>query len=319
MVEVLVASALTIVIATGSVTAIRQLTRSSTSNETRTSLNSMGQSVLNEIGNRLLVSKRVFFDSDPLLALLEDIETPVLTGSKLSQWDRFSSPSSPDGAKVGNSLFFARTGKTEKFDTTGACIEIFQFHYYYLAPDPATSKKIAGHPLLNLYEWSSLSYADYLQLMAIPNIAPDYLRDKTVQQLVARNITYAWDPSVEDATTAFYELDGVNGFITSIPSGSLLVQKKESRPLLTLKTGRAMGGFHYGVCPNTTFSVTQTLHTVPEFALASNDFPGGFEVASMGNSGAVQYYLRLVLAAEGSFSGTISKEQFRLVTVRNIW
>lgn len=91
--------------------------------------------------------------------------------------------------------------------------------------------------------------------------------------------------------------------------------------MITIITGITGGGYHYGVSPNTGGSYN-LLYPVPAFATATtspNVFPNGFETMIVGASSTREVFVRLVLAAQGSFKGTVSNQQVVMATVRDLY
>ncbi len=329
-VEVLITGALVAVLVLSVVPLFNVTSRGFTSLEVNTVLSSGSQAALNKIQHRLVESKRIFGNTASDNAFLAKVTfsgaPSVLSGSKLPVIVSTASisPSSAtfNAANVGNSLFFASLDSTADFDdiavsggTQGIRIDTYVFNYYYLSPD--SSQTIGGSAVRRLWEWHSVRYADYIQIV---NITDTTKRTNTITALKNSGIDYAWCSSATVATSAFYTLTAGNanpGASSghSIPKAS---GSNSQKNMLQLVRGVTTGGFRYSVSPNTSGSFNPK-HTVPVYGMASGNFPSGFEVLVVGPSGTRQVFMRLVLAAQGSFKGFLSNDQTVLVTTRDVW
>lgn len=328
-VEVMITGALVAILVLAVVPLFQVTNRGFTSLEVNTVLSSGSQQALNKIQHRLVESKRLFSNNANDNAFLNKVTfsgaPSVLTGSKLpvivSTASISPSSASFSAANVGNSLFFASLDSTADFSdiavaggTQGIRIDTYVFNYYYLSPDSVQT--IGGNAVRRLWEWHSVRYADYIQVL---NITDATKRSNTIIALRNSGINYAWCSSATVATSAFYDLT-VGGAMTAsaghmIPKGSA---SNAQQNMLQLVRGVTTGGFRYSVSPNTS-AIFNPKHTVPVYGTASGNFPSGFEVLAVGASGTRHVFIRLVLAAQGSFKGFLSNDQTVLVTARDVW
>jgi type II secretory pathway pseudopilin PulG len=288
------------------------------------------QEALNHIQHRLAESKRIFGNDavgKSFLALVSP-SPAAAPGSLLPVIASTASltPASPafSAGNVGNSLFFASVAaplelkdiNTTAGPTVSVRMDTFLFNYYYLSRD--SSDHLGGKPRLELWEWHSVPYADYLQLGGITDGTK---RTDAASELFKNGVEFAWDSSTSDKAAAFYSLNNA-GDITSVPAHTLVVSSGRDAPrkMISLIRGAASGGFKYSVSANTGGPFTHK-YQVPRYAApdAATGFPGGFEVMTVGANSARQVFLRLVVAAQGNFKGYMSFENVVLVTARDLW
>ncbi|MBV9079597.1 MAG: prepilin-type N-terminal cleavage/methylation domain-containing protein [Elusimicrobia bacterium] len=329
LVELMIGAALLGILALAMAPVYQASQRAFTSLEARTSLKSQGQDAVNKVGHRLSECKRMFENNANDNAFLARVQLgtapAVMAGSVLpvSEETGSISPSSAAfvAASVGNQLFFASVLAAGDFNvldssanTKTVRIDEYWFNRYYIAFDTA-SKSVGGNTRRVLWEWHSRTYADYNQIMAISDTTK---RNNTVTALVNAGIAYAWDPSTTTVTAAFYTL-AVGGAVATQSGHTILMGNSGTcRDMLKLTTGLTVGGFRYGVSPNTGGGFS-TAYLVPQFAVASVNFPSGFEVVDIGPNSARQIFIRLVLVAEGPFPGPIGSEQVLLTDTRDLW
>jgi len=125
------------------------------------------------------------------------------------------------------------------------------------------------------------------------------------------------DPSsATDVNLAFYTLDNTGSLIGD---ATHQIPEDASGRMIAPITG-ILQGYRYSVSYNTeTGFILNGDVTIPTFAIASGNYPSGFEVVAIGPSSARQVFMQLVLAAEGSFKGTLPHRQTLLTSFRDIW
>jgi type II secretory pathway pseudopilin PulG len=294
--------------------------------EATNQLKSLSQKVLNSINDKLVVSKRLFENStedNMFLTKLEMTDCPSLkTGSKLPTITENGSisPNSAgfDPATTGNSLLFltssapflatVQTGTATITNTFR--INLYRFNYYYLSEDSSQALQDKSTRLL-LYYWRSLDYADYSQTTNITAIADSTAAVNVGKALFDEGISRAFDTSSRNVSNCFYTID--SGGALSLSSNHVIAQQTCNN-VIKMTTGILGWTLRYGISYNTNASRV----TVPIFAAASGDFPGGFEVVAVGPSGGRQVFIRIVLCSM-SAAGTNYMEQPLLVSLRDIW
>ncbi|HRY29210.1 MAG TPA: prepilin-type N-terminal cleavage/methylation domain-containing protein [Elusimicrobiota bacterium] len=326
-VEVLITATLIAILVMAVIPLFNVTQQGYTSLEVNTVLSSGGQGALNKIQHRIVENKRLFGNTTADAAFLSRVQLggapAALTGSHMplivSTASISPSTSTFSAGNVGNCLFFASLGPVKDLDsiTTSAgttCtvrVDIYNFHYYYVAIDTAAPQVIAGKTKRALWEWHSVDFADYQQLN---NIADATKKLNVVKALNTANVLYAWDTSQTAVTSAFYTLSSA-GAIAAASSQN--IPKSSAKNMIVLLRGTTTGGFRYGISPNT--DGLSTSDVVPRFATASGEYPGGFEVMIVGANSARQIFIRLVQMAQGSFKGYITREQIVLSTTRDLW
>jgi hypothetical protein len=198
-------------------------------------------------------------------------------------------------------------------------IDIYRFYLYYLTP-------VNSHPLLGggggyrLVEWQSIQYADYNEIY---DIADSTLQANVVKwlatagKLCPTNSAYAlslgYDPTQETFSSAFYNLNASlsSATVNSITEAAVTVLTSGNSGILT-------GGFGYGVCPNSSVWGSAPV-SVPEFGVASGNFPGGFEVGISGTGAGKTVMLRQLLVAKGAAPKIIWNDQSFVTNVRDTW
>jgi len=290
--------------------------------EARNSLKTEGQAAVNRMGHKLTECKRMFENTalDNAFFTRATLSVAPMTGSQLAIMEESGAVSPSSGsfvaASVGNRLFFASvvpaadstvliTGGT----TAVVRVDLYQFNAYYLALD--NTKRVAGSTRRVLREWHSASYADYNQLIAS---ADAIKRANTARAMVnTHKVYFAWNPTSTVANTAFYSINGTSGALAVVAAHT--IDQASSGEMMKVNAGLTLGGYRYGVSPNS----TSTSNVVPQFGIASSNFPSGFEIVIVGPNSARQVFMRMVLAAEGSFPGIITSEQVLLTTVRDLY
>jgi len=311
-------SVFTIIVAV-TMTSISTFSKAFTSMDATNQLKSCSQKAINKIGLRLSECKRIFQNTaadTPFLLRITDIETP-LSNSRLPRIIETGSLSPGDSlfdaSGVGNSLFFANTEFPEILQLSSsytARIDCYVFNYYYLVP--VSGITIGNTPALKLMEWHSKKYADYKQIMAFTDTNT---RTLIINQLKNRQIDYAWDPAATSVSSAFYLLEAGNP-TPSVVSGHM-IQKDTYEDMTKFARGVIWGRYKAGVSPNTG-GAFNTDHPVPKYAIASQNFPSGFEVAITGPRSAHRVFIRMVLVAQGP-SMLVAFENPVLTSARNLW
>jgi hypothetical protein len=313
-------------------------TRGYTSLEVSTVLAAGTQVAVTKIQNRLSENKRLF-GNDTIGNAYKDKVTPsllntLLAGSKLPVIDPDASLSPSSATFVtgntGNSLLFASVDEPVPLNGilngSGVAVNVrldtYVFNYYYLYQNP--SVRMGGTPTLELWEWHSIPYVDYLGLINLSDVT---LRNNSITALLAQGYTFAFNSSAT-ATTAFYQMSGSNPWLTlqgghnltrnNSKLGGVHSWQNDSRQMIDLIRGISVGGFTYSVSFNTSPSFTHR-YTVPVYGTASSDFPSGFETLIVGPSGNRRVFARLVMAAKGSFKGVMSYEQILLAASRDLY
>jgi len=333
IVELLIATSLLTVVMSGLIKVFTTSSHSFSAMATHQSLGRGARNTLSLIERNLLGSRRVFSRAPPghfqnfqeWLVLGSD--SPLLDSS-LPEVDENGvlsrSSGTFDSSTVGNSLLFA--GIEAPVELLGVLdgaaiprdlnIDIYRFHYYYLALDGATS--VGGLPKIGIREWHSVPYADYNQLNF--DLIDATLRSNAIIALVAQGIKAAFDVSAADRGEAFYYLVA-GALVPTDPPDPHNIEPEKSGDMLKMVTDGLSGGFQYTVSPNTDQGF-EALHRVPIFADWNSGepfFPAGFEVMAVGSPGSRQVMMRLVLGARGNFRGLKSKDYLTLTTVYDVW
>jgi prepilin-type N-terminal cleavage/methylation domain-containing protein len=293
------------------------------SGESRSSLKTVGENSVNRIVHQLEQCKRIFennasdnaFKSRAQLTGLPS----ALTGSALPIIEENGgiSPSTTTfvAGGVGNSLFFAAIDQPVTVSVADSALvtqtlrlDVYHFVYYYLGTDSGyiqTTRKI------NLWEWQSVKYVDYNQIVGIVDATE---KTHALTALSAAGYPYSWNPSTTTVTAAFFTIAG--GALTAAPNHD--IPEASGKQLISIVTGILGSGYAYSISPNTSASF-QTSATVPLFATASGLFPSGFEVVVVGPNSARQVFVRLVLVAAGGFKNINSQATTALVSARDLW
>jgi hypothetical protein len=331
LVELIITSTIMAVMLLTVVPLFNVTSRGYTSMEVSTVLSAGAQNAVTRIQNRLSENKRLFGNDSVGTAFLARV-TPNLTSTPMAPLNAATgtllptiapnaslSPSSTtfSSGNVGNSLFFV-SGDKPVDASTSVRVDTFIFNYYYLSLD--TTRIIGGGNFSrDLWEWHSVPYVDYLQLMAV---SPTATRNAAVTALVSAGYTYAFDSSTGSVTAAFYTLTSGSPYISAAASHNVVratsgvdVPKKMIQIIRGIS---GSGSYIYSVSPNTGGSFTHP-HTVPEYGTASGNFPSGFETMVVGPAGNRRVFARLVMAARGSFKGIMAYEQVLLVAARDLW
>ena len=292
--------------------------------EARNSINSGAQNAISHIDSTLVQSKRVFEGSANDSAFLSRIQTngapSAITGSKSPLINEYGSLSinSTDfiQSNVGNQLFFASTDSpidltVKKSGTTNQTvrIDLYHFNYYYLAY--STTGSIGNQKEIDLWEWHSVKYADYNEILSIPDAIAS---SNTATALHNAGYPYAWNPSATAVGSAFFTLS--TNTITTAPNHN--IPASSSANMIPVLTGTMSLGFRSSVSPNTGTSFPSSV-TVPVYAAASGAFPSGLEIAVVGPNSARQVLIRLVMVAQGALSNYIAQENIVVIAARDLW
>jgi hypothetical protein len=164
----------------------------------------------------------------------------------------------------------------------------YEFQFYFLRDNPARHFGSLGY-YLDVVQAKSEVVADYVQLNGVTTN-----RAQLVSRLnAATSIAMAWDPGKDLSAPAFYTVDGA-GTLTAVTPARFTVTTKSLCG--EFAGGRISGAMEYSVCPNSNppFAIRDT---IPMFATASGNFPGGLEFQIVGQSGARKVLTRLVTAS----------------------
>jgi hypothetical protein len=299
--------------------------RGYTSLEVSTVLSAGTQEGLTRIQTRISENKRMFGRDATGIAFLGRVTPSVspapLPGTLLPIITSTGSLTPSSGAfsstNTGNSLFFASVDKAVDISTWNASanlatmrMDAYAFNYYYLAPN--TSLYIGNIQVRDLWEWHSIPYPDYQNLINIPDAT---LRTNVVRKLYARGYRFVLDTTATSVNSAFWSISSA-GIISAATSHNII--KKDSAKMIKLIRGISLGSFVYSVSPNTGGSFSHK-YQVPIYATANGLFPSGFETMVVGPSSLRRVFIRLVMAAKGSFKGYMSYEQILLVAARDLW
>lgn len=306
-----------------------------TSMEAQNALKTGAHKALDRIQLFLTENKRFFPVEDPGLEFLPYVQfgsgVPApLADSRLPAINQDGSLTPSSGtfsaADVGNSLFFVSLDAPEDVVDPGIAgarplrVDIYHFNYYFLAADGSGS--IGGKPKLQLWEWHSVKYVD---LPTIQKLAGDPASlTNLVIALYGRGYLYAYNPSLLNPLDAIYGLES-DGTLTAAPSMPIFeIPQASAGNMMNLATGALGGSYRYGVSPNTidkqgTFDSPVSVPRFAAVSASSPTFSSGFEVAVVGDSGARQVLMRLVLVAQGSFPSNVTHERIAISTIRDIW
>ncbi len=328
LLELMIAVTILGIISAGMATFLAKIQRNYSVEDARIGIKTGAQTAINRISINLTAAKRLFQDTagDNAYLALAQLSAPApaaLAGSKLPQINAGASMSPNVGtfvaSAVGNSLFFASLDlpfiAVPAIADSAASLHTIRvdsshFNYYYLSQSMAQS--VAGDGQIMLWEWHSISVADYSQIMSWTDAT---LRTNLVKALFAAGYTYAWDSTQDTVNTAFYSLTAA-GAISALGTAPVLSQKSAA-PMIKLLTGTLGANYRYGVAPNTGASFNIP-YPVPQFGTAGGKFPSGFEIVAVGSSSSRQVLIRLVLTAEGAFKGSIANQHVVVATARDI-
>ena len=326
LVEIMVAIIVFALIIPGVVVLLMTVNKGFTAYEAANQLKKNNQETLNRIFIKLTGAKRIFQNNSSDNAYLARIMLSscpaVLPGSTLPTIEETGTltpgTTSFIAASVGNSIFFANNDSTQILyniadsgsSTHTVYIDVYRFYYYYLTSE--YPKPIYDKPSYALVEYRSQSYADYNQ---IQNISDTIKRKNTVSALCTNGITFAWNVSATDVSTAFSTMSAT-GLIQ--PSPNHQIPETEHKILTNILTGITGGGYRYGISPNSS-GWAKAPKIVPQYAVANNDFPGGFEVVVTGPSAGRKILIRSVLVAQGSMPNIIGDEQLIVCSARDLW
>jgi hypothetical protein len=295
--------------------------------EAASTLKQANQNTINRIYVRLGRNKRIFqntVNDNAFLAKVDLSGSPsVMGGSVLAlvkPSGSFSSVSADfDSSAFGNSLFFAyniapailegiETDETGS-ETQTVRVDLYRFLYYYLTPDDAPS--FAGRQAYKLVEWESNVYADCEQIERISNSAKE---SNVVNALVTGGMDYCFYTSQSDVLNAFYKLE--SGQLTLDAAHE--ISKNKYQILTKILTGMLGQGYKYAISPNTS-GMPNIRKTVPVYAVATGNFPAGFEVGIAGLSAGRRVLIRNVLMAQTGIGSFATNEMSVISSSRDIW
>jgi prepilin-type N-terminal cleavage/methylation domain-containing protein len=319
MVEMMIALSIFTILAAITFSSISTFSKGFMSMDATNQMKSCSQSTVNKIGLRISECKRIFENTaqdTSFLARITGIDSP-LSNSRLPKIEETGSLIPGDSLftalSVGNSIFFANTEFPEIIQLSSTCatrIDCYVFNYYYLAQ--VSDYTIGNTPAIKLMEWHSKKYADYAQI----NVLSGNTKTLTIQRLYADGVTYAWDPAATIWSSAFYSLPAAG--TAPVVQASHYIQKDTYEEMTRFARGVIWGKYRAGISPNTGGSL-KTSQPVPKYALVSDNFPSGFEIAIVGPRSAHRIFIRLVLVAQGSSNLLVSNENSVLISVRNLW
>lgn len=293
LVEMMVSSALLLVVSTVFYSVFIASQRAGQVVESQTDLAQHGQKVLNDLKATIIGSRFLAQDDALGQGYLAKLSLPTgfaaEAGSRLPEI-KVDGAFVPDGAGetiTGNSLLVARQlPPTEVTDASTAkkyLVDRYQLRYVFLDRNPARRFKDFAY-YLDLVQADSPVLFDHEQLDALPSGA---------RKAAQKQGEYAWKVG-QDAASAFYTL---NSSGTLVPFGGSAKVAMTARSLLPLFAGgRVSGAMHYSV-GMTTAPALKTPDPVNLFAQPQDSFPGGFEVLAVGPAGARKVMFRLALLA----------------------
>jgi hypothetical protein len=216
---------------------------------------------------------------------------------------------------TGNVLFFAAGDAAVSFTVT-VSTEVYSFSSntyrflcYYLSANTRTPLITA--PSYSVVKWESAAYVDHSYLRTM---SPER-QSAAVQWLYTHGYRYAWSSLATNPAVAFFRLNN-DGSIVAEPDHEL--QRASSDILTRALTGRFVGGFRFGIAPNSSLWQKAT-YRIPQYGVAENTFPAGFEVTVIGPALGRKVVLRSVLAAEGAMPSIIIDDQLSVSSVRDVW
>jgi hypothetical protein len=129
----------------------------------------------------------------------------------------------------------------------------------------------------------------------------------------------AYDPTQTDPTVAFYTLSFVTGGFTQMNPPR--IHQASWSHLTKAASGMLSAGFRYGISPNTATwrNAPPAEASVPQYAAASGNYPGGFEVGLIGSSAGVQVMTRCLLVSRGAIRQTIWNDLTMVHNARDAW
>jgi type II secretory pathway pseudopilin PulG len=311
--------------------------------------------LMSRLETRLSANKHFFQGGSAMgasfVAAVSFVSAPsTVAGTQLAQAQTSTSgsfdPTSTgfQSSYIGNSLFFAAydspqttatggvlqttyapltvagTGVTDSFGTPMTLIiDLYRFYYYYLTPSTHPLAKTEGVTAYGLEEWQSVQYPDCGELTSIPD---NTLQNNAVSFIVKKGYTTAWDSSQQAVTQAFYTLSYFSppgsspaGF-TQITSPHIL--QAAVTYLCQVPSGILSRGFAYGISPNSSGWKNAPV-SVPKYATASGQFPGGFEVGISGPPGGRQILIHSVWVAKGASPRFVFNDLNSIESIRDQW
>ncbi len=323
MVELMMAVAIFGIVTPVIAMLLMQTTKSYSMYEAATQLRVTNQATLNRIYLRLGSCKRIFNNTAADNVYLSSISGPgapmILTGSVLPTIQEIGTlalgTTNFNQASVGNCLFFASNDSmpTLLSGTSTVKVDVYRLNYYYLTA--VTPKPIRAAPSYNVIEWQSIQFADYDQITSIPTTGNK--QQNAIAALYAMGIKNAWDSTQTSENSAFFSFSSAGGITAA---GSYTIPMYRFKVLTSMITGVVIGGFSYGVSSNSSKWTTPACpKTIPEYGVASNNFPGGFEVAIAGSSSGRAVLIRSVLVAQGSMNMIVADDLENVSMARDVW
>ncbi len=227
----------------------------------------------------------------------------------------YLAPVSITGAGVSQQVVNA--GVTSNLPVT-IVLDAYRFYYYYLSSTGVRQVKNATD--YNLTEWQSIQFADYRELVDIPdanlqNEAASWLTNPPVASGY-KAITVAWDPDAEDPTQAFYSLSTAG--IGSLLGSYKIPEAQPAAHLTQISSGILSNGFNYGVAGNTAGFAGSA--AAPLYGTAAGAFPGGFEIGMSGSGTGLEILVRELLIASGATgTGGAFNDNTMITNARDVW
>lgn len=333
LVETVISLAVTLMVMAMTLPILKASRQGFISAEIQNSLKESDQSIQSHISRNLVQCKRIFenvANDSAFVGRIGPVAPLALAGSLMPtkvENGILSPKSDADRLQVGNSLLFARFDVPIDMMATATTsitapqgynesirLDAYRFDYYYLNL-MGNGLKLGDKEALNLWEWESIPYVDYGEILAIQNFTKS---TSTVAILYSMGYRTAWLPSSKLVDDAFYNLysSGTTSHAASSLITPLRIQPDRNSSLLKILTG-ITSQYSYGVSPNSGNQASR--NPVPAFAKSNGDFPGGFEVQVVGNAMARQVYMRLVLMARGADGIIRSNEAVCLTSTKDVW
>jgi type II secretory pathway pseudopilin PulG len=205
-------------------------------------------------------------------------------------------------------------------------VDLYRFYFYYLTS--ANPRPLSSTTSYRLIEWQSVQYADFFE---ISDISDGALKTSVVTWLATPGnpdpsitnyaVTLAWDPTQTDIRAAFYTLatTGATTPLTAVSAGgNITIPEAYSQALTRVSSGLLSNGFGYGISPNSA-NWSSSPVSVPLFATANGNFPGGFEVGISGSAAGREVLTRMVLVGQGATPKIQYNEDTMVHNVRDVW
>lgn len=308
LVEVAVSMVVLAIMSLVIVQTIRSLSQADTSIRDDSKARSLADRVIEHIESDVSCTARMFAEGDLARAYLARCDVvgllgqggAVLTGSKLpvpSPLGTFE-PDTPTTAFTGNLLLLGRRDGVVTVDL-GAVgggmrrVDTLRLVAWFLHPGPVTG--------IDLSRWTSARIARSTDLDATSEPTQ---RAALLQGLVGLGIRYVWDLS-ERADASLQVINGDGSLRPMTTSETLAFDPQLSAP-------RIMGKRNLGIAKNRSLTTP-----VPRFAIATSNFPHGFELKRDGDGSGDLLLIRLVIASTSQSRRAVFAEATRQVSFRS--